>query len=74
MGALRQARKTGARTALISCNPQADTANAEVHVCLPTGPEALCGSTRMKAGTATKMALNAITTGAMVLCGKPTAT
>lgn len=70
MGALRQARKTGARTALISCNPKADTADAEVHVCLPTGPEALCGSTRMKAGTATKMALNAITTGAMVLCGK----
>lgn len=70
MGALRQARKTGARTALISCNPKADAADAEVHVCLPTGPEALCGSTRMKAGTATKMALNAITTGAMVLCGK----
>ncbi len=70
MGALEQAQKINARTALISCNPQAVCKQAEVHVCLPTGPEALCGSTRMKAGTATKMALNAITTGAMTLCGK----
>ena len=70
MGALEQAQKTGAHTALISCNPQAVCPTAEIHICLPTGPEALCGSTRMKAGTATKMALNAITTGAMTLCGK----
>ena len=70
MGGLEQAQKIGARTALISCNPQAVCPHAEVHICLPTGPEALCGSTRMKAGTATKMALNAITTGAMTLCGK----
>ena len=70
MGALKKAQQIGARTALISCNGWADTTNAEVHVFLPTGPEALCGSTRMKAGTATKMALNAITTGAMTLCGK----
>lgn len=70
MGALQAARKLGARTALISCNPNAVCADAGVHAALPTGPEALCGSTRMKAGTATKMALNAITTGAMTLCGK----
>ena len=70
MGALKKAQQIGARTALISCNAKADTTNAEVHIFLPTGPEALCGSTRMKAGTATKMALNAITTGAMTLCGK----
>ncbi len=69
-GALKQARKLGAQTALISCNSAADTRYAQTHVCLPTGPEALTGSTRMKAGSATKMALNAITTGAMVLCGK----
>lgn len=74
MGALQAARKLGARTALISCNPNAVCADAGVHAALPTGPEALCGSTRMKAGTATKMALNAITTGAMTLCGKRTAT
>lgn len=70
LGGLKAARKLGARTALVSCNPGADAADAEVHVCLQTGPEALSGSTRMKAGTATKMALNAVTTGAMTLCGK----
>lgn len=70
LGALKKAQKLGARTALISCNPQADTTHAEIHICLATGPEALSGSTRLKAGTATKMALNAITTGAMALCGK----
>ncbi|MBQ8033389.1 MAG: N-acetylmuramic acid 6-phosphate etherase [Elusimicrobiaceae bacterium] len=69
-GALKQARKLGAWTALISCNPHADITYAQTHIYLPTGPEALTGSTRMKAGTATKMALNAITTGAMALCGK----
>lgn len=70
MGALKSAQKIGAHTALISCNPAADTTYAPIHVCLETGAEALSGSTRMKAGTATKMALNAITTGAMTLCGK----
>ena len=70
MGALQAARKIGAATALVSCNPEADTANAAIHICLQTGAEALSGSTRMKAGTATKMTLNAITTGAMALCGK----
>ena len=70
LGALEKAQKIGAHTALISCNPHADTSHADIHIYLPTGPEALSGSTRLKAGTATKMALNAITTGAMVLCGK----
>ena len=70
MGALKKAQQIGAHTALVSCNGLADTTNAEVHIFLPTGPEALCGSTRMKAGTATKMALNAITTGAMARAGK----
>ena len=69
-GALEQARKAGAHTALISCNPKAPTTHANLHIYLATGPEALSGSTRLKAGTATKMALNAITTGAMTLCGK----
>ena len=70
MGALKTAKKIGAQTALISCNPQADTTDVQIHICLETGPEALSGSTRMKAASATKMALNAITTGAMTLCGK----
>ncbi len=69
-GALQKARLLGAHTALISCNAAAQTTYADFHIYLPTGPESLTGSTRMKAGTATKMALNAITTGAMTLCGK----
>lgn len=70
LGALKKAKQRKAHTALITCNPQADGRHADILICLPTGPEALCGSTRMKAGTATKMALNALTTGAMALCGK----
>ncbi len=70
LGALKAAKKLGATPVLVSCNPSADTSHVQLHICLPTGPEALSGSTRMKAGTATKMALNAITTGAMVLIGK----
>ncbi len=69
-GGLAQARKIGAHTVLVSCNAKADICHADIHIYLPTGPEALTGSTRMKAGSATKMTLNAITTGAMVLCGK----
>lgn len=69
-GALEKAQKLGARTVLISCNGKANVSHAQVHIYLPTGAEALTGSTRMKAGSATKMALNAITTGAMALCGK----
>lgn len=70
LGALEQAKQLGACTALLTANPKADFSFADIALLLPTGPEALCGSTRMKAGTATKMALNAITTGAMALCGK----
>ena len=70
LGGLEAARQLGARTALITCNEQADFSHADIALFLPTGPEALCGSTRMKAGTATKMALNIISTGAMALCGK----
>lgn len=70
IGALKKAQALGARTVLLSCNPHANTAYAQIHICLNTGAEVISGSTRMKAGTATKMALNAITTGAMVLCGK----
>ncbi|MBR4591795.1 MAG: N-acetylmuramic acid 6-phosphate etherase [Elusimicrobiaceae bacterium] len=70
LGALKKAKQLGAHTALMTCNPAADTSNVQIHICLQTGAEALSGSTRMKAGSATKMALNAITTGAMALCGK----
>ena len=70
LGALAQAQKIGAQTVLVSCNPAADISHAQLHICLQTGAEVVSGSTRLKAGTATKMTLNTITTGAMVLCGK----
>lgn len=70
LGALKAAKQIGCTTALLACNSKADTSHADIFIFLPTGPEALNGSTRMKAGTATKMALNAITTGAMARAGK----
>ncbi len=70
LSALEAAKKAGAKTALITCNTAVKKRTADIVVILPTGPEALQGSTRMKAGTATKMALNMITTSTMVLCAK----
>jgi N-acetylmuramic acid 6-phosphate etherase len=70
-GALHGARQRGATTVFIACVP-ADQVPAEVDVDirLVVGPEILAGSTRLKAGTATKMALNILSTGAMVRLGK----
>ncbi|MDE2653607.1 MAG: N-acetylmuramic acid 6-phosphate etherase [Gemmatimonadota bacterium] len=71
-GALARARDLGARTGFLLCTPP-PPALAEDHdvVIAPlTGPEVITGSTRMKAGTATKMVLNTITTAAMVRFGK----
>ena len=69
---LAYARKIGATTALVACSPP-PPATVEVTdiLILPlTGPEVVTGSTRMKAGTATKLVLNQITTGAMIRLGK----
>ncbi|MCY4398074.1 MAG: N-acetylmuramic acid 6-phosphate etherase [Gemmatimonadetes bacterium] len=71
-GALARARELGARTGFLLCTPP-PRALREAHdvVIAPlTGPEVVTGSTRMKAGTATKMVLNTITTAAMIRCGK----
>lgn len=70
LGALREARRRGAPTGAIVCNaPPADfPADHVIH--LDTGPEVLAGSTRMKAGSATKMTLNAISLAAMTRVGK----
>jgi N-acetylmuramic acid 6-phosphate etherase len=70
-GALRRAAERGARTVFISC-VQETPAEAKVDVVIRalTGPEVLTGSTRLKAGTATKLILNQITTVAMVQLGK----
>lgn len=67
--ALSYARKAGSGTVLVTCNP-VKSPNADVTITLLVGPEALTGSTRMKAGTATKMVLNMLTTTAMVKLGK----
>jgi len=70
-GALRAAQRVGARTALISANPGAPLASeVDLHIGLATGPEVITGSTRMKAGTATKMVLNAFSTTVMIRLGR----
>lgn len=70
--ALAHARTLGAATALIACSPPPDEArhHADIVIVPITGPEVVTGSTRMKAGTATKLVLNTITTGAMIRLGK----
>ncbi|WP_406641178.1 N-acetylmuramic acid 6-phosphate etherase [Pectobacterium brasiliense] len=71
IGALRYARDVGCRTAAISCNPHSPIAQeAQVAISPVVGPEALTGSTRLKSGTAQKLVLNMISTGAMVKLGK----
>jgi N-acetylmuramic acid 6-phosphate etherase len=70
-GALRQARKIGAATIFITCAPEAvEHIPAEIIINPVVGPEVVTGSTRMKAGSATKLVLNSLTTGAMIRLGK----
>ncbi|MFI7704755.1 N-acetylmuramic acid 6-phosphate etherase [Nonomuraea sp. NPDC049480] len=70
-GALRAARAAGALTVLVTCNPDAPLRDlAEIVVAADTGPEALTGSTRLKAGTATKVILNAFSTALMIKAGR----
>lgn len=70
-GALRAARAVGAYTVLVSANPQAELArDADVHLAVDTGPEAVAGSTRLKAGSAQKLVLNSLSTALMVALGK----
>jgi N-acetylmuramic acid 6-phosphate etherase len=71
LGALAEAKKRGAQTILLTCNPERTRGEGfALEIDLATGPELLTGSTRLKAGTATKVALNIISTGAMVSLGK----
>ncbi|HEY6111635.1 MAG TPA: N-acetylmuramic acid 6-phosphate etherase [Chthoniobacterales bacterium] len=83
LGALTKAKSLGAKTIWLTCNPAvlagvspaaagtaASTADVDLAITLAVGPEILTGSTRLKAGTATKVALNIISTGAMVALGK----
>jgi N-acetylmuramic acid 6-phosphate etherase len=86
LGALARAKSLGAKTILLTCNPAvvagvspaageiaagtAASTDVDLVITLPVGPEVLAGSTRLKAGTATKVALNIISTGAMIGLGK----
>lgn len=71
VGALRAAARVGAFTALISSNPAAPFGDeVDVHIAPATGPEVISGSTRMKAGTATKLILNSFSTTVMVRMGR----
>ena len=70
LGALDEARQRGARTVLVCCNRPGPKAKADHVLLAETGPELVAGSTRLKAGTATKLLLNALTTTAFVTLGK----
>ena len=71
VGALQEARQRGATTVGVSCNGNAPLSNeADIAITPIVGPEILAGSTRLKSGTAQKMVLNMISTGAMVRIGK----
>lgn len=70
-GALTEAKNIGATTILLTCNPR-EKIDLEVDIIIAplVGPEVITGSTRMKAGTATKMILNMLTTTSMIKMGK----
>lgn len=71
LGAVRYARSIGVPTGSICCNAgTALSSEPDFPIVLEVGPEVLTGSTRLKAGTATKMALNMISTGAMIRLGR----
>ena len=70
MGAVEFARREGARTVGVSCTPNAELASAvDIAITPLPGPEIVAGSTRLKAGTATKLVLNMLTTAAMIRLG-----
>ncbi|MBD3385795.1 N-acetylmuramic acid 6-phosphate etherase [candidate division KSB1 bacterium] len=71
IGAIDQARKLGAKTLYVTCTPRSEmNINVDVAICPVVGPEVIMGSTRLKAGTATKLVLNMITTTSMIRLGK----
>ena len=71
LGAVDYAKEIGAKSIYITCNPRENfNVPVDVAICPVVGPEVVMGSTRMKAGTATKLVLNMLTTAAMVRLGK----
>jgi N-acetylmuramic acid 6-phosphate etherase len=71
-GALQAAKTVGAATILLTCNPNREKGyiRADVELDIPTGPELITGSTRLKAGTATKVALNILSSCTMIRLGR----
>lgn len=70
-GAIEYANQLGAMSAYLGCNPNGDLASiAKINLVPVVGPEVITGSSRMKAGTAQKLVLNMLTTGAMIKSGK----
>lgn len=71
IGAMTYAKSIGACVAVVTCNPQGEMAKlADIAITPAVGPEVVTGSTRLKAGTAQKLVLNMISTGAMIRSGK----
>jgi N-acetylmuramic acid 6-phosphate etherase len=68
--ALAAARQRGAATVMIACNPRKHGGGAASLIALASGPEVVAGSTRLKAGTATKLVLNILTTATMARLGR----
>jgi N-acetylmuramic acid 6-phosphate etherase len=70
-GALTRARRAGARVIFVTCDPATELATfVDLTISPGVGAEVIAGSTRLKAGTATKLVLNMLTTGAMIRIGK----
>ena len=70
-GALTSARQAGSRVVFVTCDPRTELqAFVDLTIAPSVGPEIIAGSTRLKAGTATKLVLNMLTTAAMILTGK----
>lgn len=71
LGVLKRAEEVGAKTIAVTCNSKGRIAEeAGLVICAEVGPEVIAGSSRLKAGTAQKMILNMLTTGAMIKIGK----
>ncbi|MEZ5285459.1 MAG: N-acetylmuramic acid 6-phosphate etherase [Vicinamibacterales bacterium] len=70
-GALTRGRQAGSRVVFVTCDPGTELQTfVDLTIAPAVGPEVIAGSTRLKAGTATKLVLNMLTTGAMILVGK----
>src|SRR5262249_50879780 len=70
-GALTRARRAGSKIIFVTCDPRTELQTfVDLTIAPPVGPEAIAGSTRLKAGTATKMVLNMLTTASMIRIGK----